>query len=149
MKKHRSLQLYRSGKLVSDCSECGFNNKYERSMIYHKLSKHNILPDNSVKGYSCNVCKSRFLSKRSLSTHMRKHTPEHLFVCDYCKNLSGLKSHKISAHIKSKTFICSHCSMKFSDKESLEKHFPKHFAYIFTQNCILLYKCSKFSFKAT
>ena len=153
MKKHRSLQHYRSGKLVSDCSKCGFKTKYERSMICHKLSKHNILPDNSVKVYPCNVCKSRFLNKRSLSTHIRKHTGERLFVCDYCKNsfmnLSGLKSHKISAHIKPKTFICSHCSMKFSDKESLEKHFPKHFAYIFTQNCILLYKCSKLSFKAT
>ena len=129
MKKHRSLQHYRSGKLVSDCSECGFKTKYERSMICHKLSKHNILPDNSVKVYPCNVCKSRFLNKRSLSTHIRKHTGERLFVCDYCKNsfmnLSGLKSHKISAHIKPKTFICSHCSMKFSDKESLEKHFPK------------------------
>ncbi|XP_063686922.1 zinc finger protein 37-like [Bolinopsis microptera] len=143
MKKHMRLQHYKSGKTASDCSECGFKTKYERSMIRHKLSKHNIVPDDSVKQYSCNVCQRHFLYKYCLSLHTRKHTGERLFVCEYCDSsfqyLKGLKEHKIRVHFKPKTFICSHCRMKFSDKESLEKHLPKHFTY----------KCSKCSFKAT
>ena len=80
-----------------------------------------------VKPFACDTCEKRFDRKENLMRHVRIHTGDRRYVCNYCgkgyTDPSGLKKHVINKHNDGPKFTCEHCSTVLVSKERLEKHF--------------------------
>jgi hypothetical protein len=79
--------------------------------------------------WRCDVCKKRFIARRSLNNHIRNvhKNPGICNICDkYFASSVLLKIHKASSHTAMKDFFCSTCSYQSSSKCNLKKHIVKH-----------------------
>lgn len=110
-----------NNKIVCPQSDC----KYKHKSV-HDVSRH-------LKGFhykirhQCNQCPRNFAYKTVLNMHRRaRHEGRPLFCdqCDYqAQQLSGLKRHVNSVHLRLKPYHCQHCKWKFAQKQHLKKHF--------------------------
>jgi len=81
-----------------------------------------------VKGYDhgCGICKRLFTSLSNVTTHMRTHTGEKPYQCEYCdealSNKSSYNRHVRRVHTGKKPYQCEHCDKAFSEKYSYNRH---------------------------
>ncbi|KAJ2968835.1 hypothetical protein NUW54_g13104 [Trametes sanguinea] len=79
--------------------------------------------------FQCSVCHQHFSEAATLAQHMRRHTQEKPYVCDFpgCGKAfaiaGALTIHK-RIHNGSKPFKCTYCDRAFSESSNLSKHLP-------------------------
>ena len=90
-----------------------------------------ILFQTGEKPYNCSYCNKKFNEKGNLKTHIRIHTGERPYKCDFknCdmafKTKGQLNDHK-NRHFNYRPFICSICNASFNRKIRLKIHFMIH-----------------------
>ena len=89
------------------------------------IPSNNVSPTNS--SLTCNICQKTLSSAWSLRRHIRSHTGEKPFVCDYpdC-SASFLQKSALTEHYRSHTgekpYECEYCSYKCSRSDALNRH---------------------------
>lgn len=84
--------------------------------------------------FKCSVCSRRFSEQNTLSQHMRTHTREKPYVCDFpgCNAsfavAGSLTIHKRSRHTLERPFVCTWpgCGRAFAESSNLTKHRRVH-----------------------
>lgn len=78
--------------------------------------------------YECDICKLKFSSRRSLTTHTNKYHTQKTF-CGICRKsfscVSTLKKHMLS-HTGQKNFTCALCKKSYGQQKSLNRHMRMH-----------------------
>ncbi|XP_053406681.1 zinc finger protein 37-like isoform X2 [Mercenaria mercenaria] len=177
----------RSGKCVFPCQSCDkkftFKNfsKYQEHLKQHRLEDilSTIVSSASPldSAFSCAVCNKTYMSKYSLSRHVKVHTAAE-FKCLVCskefhiqssykqhlethqgdKHLCSecgksfcrvwyLNQHIRTAHQNDYPYVCNICGRKFSKNQHLEGHNVKHHKAEKMYACTKCHK--KFTYKST
>ena len=78
------------------------------------------------KPFLCNICKSKFPLKCTLSKHMNMFTWEKPIKCENCDVAFGdtykLKKHMTTVHKEKRLFECNICNDTFKSKLGLDGH---------------------------
>ena len=94
LKSHYDVHL---GEKSYSCDKCDNRFFHSGSLNRHKLVKHE-----KTQSYVCETCSKSFSRKDWLKTHMRGHTGESPFSCDFCdqkyKDKRPLVNHLMKAH---------------------------------------------------
>ncbi|XP_044010988.1 zinc finger protein 606-like [Aphidius gifuensis] len=77
--------------------------------------------------YNCSSCNDIFMTKKSLSIHLKTHVKNDLYSCNKCtkkyKRQEGLNLHMIRKHNNNKPkFICDNCNKGYQFKSDLSAH---------------------------
>ncbi|CAH8857984.1 unnamed protein product [Trichobilharzia szidati] len=121
LKRHESIIHRREYRYF--CGYCEFRTGQQLAYEEH-LARHF-----NVKQFVCEICNSRFTSKRELDDHVSfKHSTERNFVCSECdqrfKTSGTLWRHK-KTHEKRVYHICSICSASFTRLSNLNRHYRR------------------------
>ncbi|XP_002741726.1 uncharacterized protein LOC100378993 [Saccoglossus kowalevskii] len=85
-----------------------------------------ILLSSSTRSFTCNVCSTPFQSMKDLSQHVKVHSDEWKFKCEFCiqlfKDSNILVEHRSKKHRVGKTYACSACNREFGYLSNLEQH---------------------------
>ena len=84
--------------------------------------------------YQCPFCQKVQPTKSNMIVHMRIHTGEKPFACEYCnhsaKQKSDLNKHYESRHSTEKPFACEYCNHCTKQKSDLKKHYENRHSTI-------------------
>uniref|UniRef100_A0A1A9ZD37 C2H2-type domain-containing protein n=1 Tax=Glossina pallidipes TaxID=7398 RepID=A0A1A9ZD37_GLOPL len=79
------------------CDECNFRATYKSELLYHRLyHTYGVMGKNQL--IKCPLCEKTF-RKHSLRCHLRQHTNEKIFKCNFC-NLQYSRRHNLKDHVK-------------------------------------------------
>ncbi|KAJ6643496.1 Zinc finger protein, partial [Pseudolycoriella hygida] len=108
------------------CEECGGFYLSRSHLVIHQRIHTGERP------FQCDICESKFFTKRCVAKHMFRHTgevrqrPIHCPVCDKnFRDKQGLKSHMIQ-HTNRSRYSCEFCDMKFYHITTLKIHLRTH-----------------------
>lgn len=110
---------------VYKCDLCEYSSRFQNGLDYHMRKQHGkgeqfVCPD---CGYVC------FL-KQNLHQHMRQHTGEKPFACEFCDfasaSKSGLRYHIRTKHDKHSLISCTVCNYRAYNTHILSQHLRKH-----------------------
>ncbi|OXA38239.1 hypothetical protein Fcan01_26973 [Folsomia candida] len=88
-----------------------------------------VVPSTNPKKYSCQNCTTKFVSAKSLKSHVATvHSDDKPFACDTCsyrsKAKGTLKMHKHLVHTNVRDFVCDKCGedKRFKTSQALKLH---------------------------
>ncbi|KAJ3644771.1 hypothetical protein Zmor_022476 [Zophobas morio] len=116
-------QTERRADKVFPCPHC--DKKFKRRVT---LNAH-IAVHTKIRPYVCDVCKKTYATKCDLTNHQKIHTDRN--KCKFCSSSfpapSKLQRH-LRTHTKDKPFVCDfkNCGKSFSDKRNLDGHKALH-----------------------
>lgn len=97
---------------------------------YNELTRQNMMQSRLLKRFICETCRKCFATKSDLRTHIRTHTGETPYKCDYCdrsfKQRGHRKLHIQVAHTKDMPYTCQICGQAYPTRYRYQIHLKRH-----------------------
>ena len=108
------------------CQLCNnYHSVHKNGLDYHMKKYHG-----KAKRLQCPYCMYACIEKPHLDQHIRQHTGEKPYHCDFCDfrsaSQSGLRYHKRTKHEKTSLLPCKICGYKAYNSYILTQHQRKH-----------------------
>lgn len=118
------VEVHNETPIFYSCNAC--DKTYKKKYELNRHIKHHHLQQKSFK---CDICNSKFFSKRGLLDHISRHEGSEQYCCDICgksyTRYRVLMDH-MKVHEEGKRYECEMCKKNFSQKFSLKAHMKLH-----------------------
>ncbi|TFY78057.1 hypothetical protein EWM64_g5955 [Hericium alpestre] len=124
---HINAEHVGGGKAQYECLWEGCTRNGEKGFASKQKICRHIQSHTGHRPFPCKICKQHFSEAATLQQHMRRHTQEKPYICDFpgCSKAfaiaGALTIHK-RTHNGDKPFKCTYCDRAFSESSNLSKH---------------------------